>query len=473
MTDVKPLLSMAEPLARALEIIRANMQRDSAPLQHVLVVAPRGGGKTTFLRALSNTIAADQGLSARAAAALVGALEVGTAGPDHYIDRLAAAFDGGSVQTALDFGRFDEASWTAAVDRLEKARTKAAKSRRRLGVLLIDAFDDALKRGFAPKDVQSRLRRLLQSHPGVMLIGAVNSSDVQRDYDERLFQSFLEIDLPQITPADVARLAGPKRGGRIAAIVIEFIGGSLKRTQIMLDALTREPELPATALVTRLVAHEASGFEALLADLPIRQRRVLDALLVGGEPNRPTGLAELLGTTQADIADAVSLLGAARIIARTDTSTPRRAFYMVADRLFGFWYASQRGSPAYLADLADIVAIGGDPVGSHDGPPATATQGSRAAAYRALETWLDAQTDVGQAVKIAAAVLIKAPAAAALADAADLFAERAGADSAAAALLRAAQTQADAPTRPLHPDIATAMRLIRHAPIKAAAGRRT
>lgn len=40
MTDSQPLLSMSEPLARALEIIRANLQRDSAPLQHVLVVAP-------------------------------------------------------------------------------------------------------------------------------------------------------------------------------------------------------------------------------------------------------------------------------------------------------------------------------------------------------------------------------------------------------------------------------------------------
>lgn len=473
MTEGKPLLSMAGPLERALEIIRANMERDSAPLQHVLVVAPRGGGKTTFLRALSDTIAADTGLGARAAVALVSALEVGTAGPDHYIDRLTAAFDGSAVQATLDFGQFDEASWTTAVDRLDKARTKTAKSRRRLGVLLIDAFDDALRRGFAPKDAQSRLRRLLQSHPGVMLIGAVNSSDVQRDYDERLFQSFLEIDLPQIRPTDVTRLAGPKRGGRIAAIVTEFIGGSLKRTRILLDALAREPELAAPALIARLVAHEASGFEALLADLPIRQRRVLDALLVGGEPNRPTGLAELLGTTQADIADAVSQLGAARIIVRTDTSTTRRAFYMVADRLLAFWYASQRGSPAYLANLADIVAIDGDPVGAHDGPPATVTQGSRAAAYRALETWLDAQTDVGQAARIAAAALVKAPVAAVVADAADLLAERAGADSAATALLRAAQTQAEAPTRPLHPDIATAMRLIRHTPIQTVPRRRS
>ena len=473
MTEGKPLLSMAGPLERALEIIRANLERDSAPLQHVLVVAPRGGGKTTFLRALSDTIAADTGLGERAAVALVGALEVGTAGPDHYIDRLAAAFDGGAVQATLDFGQFDEASWTAAVERLDKARTKTAKSRRRLGVLLIDAFDDALRRGFAPKDAQSRLRRLLQSHPGVMLIGAVNSSDVQRDYDERLFQSFLEIDLPQITPADVTRLAGSRRGGRIAAIVTDFIGGSLKRTRILLDVLAREPELAASTLIARLVAHEASGFEALLADLPIRQRRVLDALLVGGEPNRPTGLAELLGTTQADIADAVSQLGATRIIARTDTSTTRRAFYIVADRLLAFWYASHRGSPAYLADLADIVAIGGDPVGAHDGLPATVVQGSRAAAYRALETWLDAQTDVGQAARIAVAALVKAPAAAVVADAADLIAERAGADSAATALLRAAQTQAEAPTRPLHPDIATAMRLIRHTLIQTVPRRRS
>ena len=472
MTDAKPLLSMAEPLARALEIIRANLQRETAPLQHVLVVAPRGGGKTTFLRALSDAIAADSRLGARAAVAIVGALEVGTAGPDHYIDRLASAFEGEMVQTTLDFGQFDEASWTAALGRLEKSRGKTARSRRRLGVLLVDAFDDALTRAFAPKDAQSRLRRLLQSDPGLMLIGAVNSADVQRDYDERLFQSFLEIDLPQVAPADMARRAGPKRGGGIAAIVIEFVGGSPRRAQIMLDALAREPGLSASVLIARLVAHEESGFDAVLAGLPIRQRRVLDALLVGGEPNRPTGLAELLGTTQADIADAVSQLAATRIIHKTETSTTRRAFYMVADRLLAFWYAGKRGSPAYLADLADIVAIAGVPAGQHDRPSFRAPQGSRAAAYRALETWLAGQTDVPQAVKSAAAALVNTSAAGVLEDAADLIAERAGADNAATVLLRAAATERETPTRAMHPDIATALRLIQELPKRIRTDRR-
>jgi len=90
--------------------------------------------------------------------------------------------------------------------------------------------------------------------------------------------------------------------------------------QVILDALRSEPALSAE-LTVHLAGYEKIGFEALLGGLPIRQRRVLDALLVGGEPNRPTGLAELLGTTQADIADSISQLATARIIRR---SRPRR-----------------------------------------------------------------------------------------------------------------------------------------------------
>ena len=119
------------------------------------------------------------------------------------------------------------------------------------------------------------------------------------------------------------------------------------------------------------------------------------------------------------------------------------------------------------------MAIGGDPVGTHSGPPATTTQGSRAAAYRALETWLAGQADAGQATKIAAAALVKAPAATVIADAADLFAERGGSDSAATALLRAAQSLLEAPTRPLHPDLATALRLIRQESKRGTATRRS
>jgi len=152
MSDAKPLLSVSEPLGRALEIVRSNLQRDDAPLQHVLVVAPRGGGKTTFLRALSEAIAADRDLGTRAAVANVSALEVGTAGPDRYMDRLAAAFDRSIVQPTLNFGQFDEASWIAALGRLDKARAKSVRGRRRLGVLMVDGFDDALTRAFAPKD---------------------------------------------------------------------------------------------------------------------------------------------------------------------------------------------------------------------------------------------------------------------------------------------------------------------------------
>ena len=455
MPDAKPLLSVSEPLGRALEIVRSNLQRDDAPLQHVLVVAPRGGGKTTFLRALSEAIAADGDLGTRAAVANVGALEVGTAGPDHYIDRLAAAFDRSIVQMTLNFGQFDEASWIAALGRLDKAHAKSVRGRRRLGVLLVDGFDDALTRAFAPKDAQSRLRRLLQSDSGLMLIGAANSSDVQRDYDERLFQSFLEIDLPQVSAADALRLAG-----RIVSIVVEFIGGSPRRVQIMLDALAREPELSASALVERLVGHEESGFDAVLAGLPIRQRRVLDALLVGGEPNRPTGLAELLGTTQADIADAVSLLAAAKIIVKSKASTTRRAYYMISDRLLAFWYARQRGGPAYLADLTDIVAIGGDIGAASIKPKIDFAKDTRAASYRALETWLSKQSDLDVASKIVAASLVRAAPSGALEDAADLLSQRI-APQAATALLRTAAAPDQATAMASHPDIETAIELLR------------
>jgi hypothetical protein len=461
MRDAGPLLPIAEPLQRAVEIIRANLQRNAAPLQHLLVVAPRGGGKTTFLKALHQSIISDQSLYPHTVVAMVGSLEVGTAGPDHYIDRLAAGFESGLVQSTLNFGLFDEASWTAALSRLHKARAKTSRRRRKLGVLLIDSFDDALTRAFAPKDAQSRLRRLLQSDPDLMLIGAVNNSDVQQNYDERLFQSFLEIDLPEFTPAQLARLATTPQGGRVATIVSEFIGGSPRRALIALNSVAVEPGISAAGLVGRLVAHEEIGFDALLAGLPIRQRRVLDALLVGGEPNRPTRLAELLATTQADIADAVRLLAQGKIIQRMPHSTTRKALYAAADRLFAFWYASQRGGPAYLAELADIVAIDRGAYGPRRAPQLGRTNHvSRAAGYRMLEAWIEGESNTELALKVAAAALVKSQAVGLLEDAADLLAARAGAESTVAALVRSAAAQTGTQAAQIHPDLATALRLL-------------
>jgi hypothetical protein len=456
------MLPIAEPLLRALEIVRANLQRHSAPLQHLLVVAPRGGGKTTFLKALHRSIVSDPNLRPHTVVAMVGSLEVGMAGPDRYIDRLAAGFEAGMVPSTSNFGLFDEASWTAALGRLHKARTKAGGRQRKLGVLLIDSFDDALARAFAPKDAQSRLRRLLQADSDLMLIGAVDNSDVQQNYDERLFQSFLEIGLPEFTPAQLARLASTPQGGRVASVVCEFIGGSPRRALIALNSAAVEHRISGAGLVGRLAAHEEIGFEALLAGLPIRQRRVLDALFVGGEPNRPTGLAELLATTQADIADAVRLLAQRKIIQRMPHSTTRKALYAAADRLFAFWYASQRGGPAYLAELADIVAIGRGLYGPRRTPRLGRTAHvGRAAGYRMLEAWIEGESDTELALKVAAAALVKSQAVGLLEDAADLFAARAGARSAVAALVRSAAAQAGAETAQIHPDLVTALRLLR------------
>lgn len=464
MTTVAPeserLLAIDAPLRQAIDIVRSNVKRDEAPQQHVLVVAGRGGGKTTFLNALAEVIASEHALRARTAVVVVGSLEVGTAGPDTYLDRITAALDKSEAQTRLDFGHHDEASWTAALARLEAARHKTSTMRRTLVVLLIDGFDDALKRAFAPKEAQSRLRRLLQSDRDLMLVGAVDNADVQHDYDERLFQSFLEIDLPAITPADIARLAPTPAAGVAAAIVMALIGGAPRRARIALDVLAREPDLAPSALIDRIIAHEIAAFEALLAPMPIRQRRVLDALLVGGEPNRPTGLAALLGTSQADIADAVRLLAAARVIDKTERSTTRRAFYKVADRLFAYWYARERGGAAYLGDLANIVAIATSG-GNRTKLSEVAAADSRAAAYRHLESWVRSQSDLELAAKMAAAALAPSTATGLIEDAADLFEELLGRQTAATAVLRAAAQASDRARSLDPPDVTSALRLLR------------
>lgn len=454
------LLAIDAPLRQAIDIVRSNLKRDEAPQQHVLVVAGRGGGKTTFLSAIAEAIASEPALRTRTAVILVGSLEVGTAGPDSYLDRITAALDSREAQTRLDFGHHDEASWTAALARLDAVRHKTTKTRRRLIVLLIDGFDDALKRAFAPKEAQSRLRQLLQSERDLMLVGAVDSADVQRDYDERLFQSFLEIDLPAIAPTDIARLAPTPAAGCTAASVTALLGGSPRRSQIALDVLKREPDLAPSALIDRIIAHETAAFEALLAPMPIRQRRVLDAILVDGEPNRPTGLAALLGTNQADIADAVRLLAADRVIDKTERSTTRRAYYKAADRLFAYWYARERGGPAYLADLADIIAFattGGEGAELSE----VAASDSRAVAYRCLESWADRQSDLGQAAKRAAAATIRSTAAGLLEDAADLFDERLGRPTAATILLRAAGQTSEKARNLEPPDVTTTLRVLR------------
>jgi len=100
-------------------------------------------------------------------------------------------------------------------------------------------------------------------------------------------------------------------------------------------------------------------YRALLQRIPANSKKILDALIRGGEPCSQSGLAERLGAKQSEIARAVSWLHDFGYIVVQAVKGSKEKPYIMADRLFAQFYRMrylQPGQQTQLAILAEFLA---------------------------------------------------------------------------------------------------------------------
>ncbi len=362
-----------DTLAQIVTAVRGNIS--AASIQHLILSAPRGYGKSFMMRHVQfelARIAQDEQLPLRTV--LMPEEMPHVREPESLLTELARAIEGGAGGDADLTWHEDEGElWEAATVRLETAMA-AAVGNGGLVVALVENFDALIKRAFA-RDIQStRLRELLTRRDSqLMLISASATGAFDRDYDKPLFQAFAEIKLepwtieqcltffarqriaagkPPLTPIAEAR----------ARAVSEFIGGTPRLATLLGDALLDDDVIGAAELLHRLVDELTPYYKERVEALPGRSQKLLDALLRFGEPASQTEIARRVSASgQNAIAGPFRDLIAERIIVGEKAPGSAERLFRVADRVFAHYYRRrvvQHGQNACpLEALVDLLAV--------------------------------------------------------------------------------------------------------------------
>ncbi len=339
-----------DDLKEILESVLKNLGASS--IQHLIVSAPRGYGKSFLLRHAQfeiERIARDEKLPL--ATVLMPEEMPHVKEPETLIREIARALSGGAAADAqLTWHEDDGEDFAAAAEALDKAIV-AKVGERGLSVAMVENFDLLLRRAF-PKEVQrSRLREFLAAPGGrLMLIAASASGAFDRDYDSRLFQAFREVALTPWTVDECLKFFDRQRRdagkpplddlarARARAVAL-FIGGAPRLATLIGNVLLGEDVLGAAELLRKLVDELTPYYKERIEALPGRSQKLLDALLRGGEPATPSEIARRVkAMSQSAIAGPLSDLVKERVAVSSKATGSAEALYRVADRVFAHYY---------------------------------------------------------------------------------------------------------------------------------------
>jgi len=363
-----------QPLEHILEIIRRNV--DAPSLQHVIVSAARGYGKSFFLRYVEvrlAEIAKNEQLPI--AMALLPEELPHVKEPGTLIAEIKRTFTKAPADTVgVRWVEDDGDAWDEAVAELDSAISKKFGGDRGLLVAGVENFDLLLRKAFGKSAQAGRLREFLTRRGNrMMLIAASARGAFDRDYDRPLFKAFEEIALepwtidqcldffraqrreakkPPLTEVQEAK----------AKAVATYIGGTPRLATMIGEALLEDDPLRAADLLEKLVDELTPYYKERVEVLPARSQGLLDALLRGGERCSATELARRVGApSQPAIAAPLDELKKDLVVTGEKAPDSAEVLLRVTDRVFAHYYRKrilshgQKTCP--LEALVDLLAV--------------------------------------------------------------------------------------------------------------------
>ncbi len=334
------------------EVLRTNI--DAPSCQHVLVVAPRGRGKTMLL--------------ARVAAGLRGnPVFARHLLPVRFMEESQEIYDlaGFWLETLFHLAREIEtdhpelarelsdthgalsARWReAGLEGIARAAVLDAADRlgRRL-VLMVENLQSLCET--VDDDFGWQLRGVLQSEPQVMLLATATSRfEALEDAAEPFFELFRIVHLQPLTTEECRRLwtvVGGQDLGRQEIRPLEILTGGNPRLLVVIAAFARHRSF--RQLMEELVAlvdEHTEYFRSHLEALPKNERRVYVALI---DLWQPSSTGEVAARARLDVRVASTMLG--RLIDRGAVIVEpdgggRKRLYAASERLFSIYYKLRR-----------------------------------------------------------------------------------------------------------------------------------
>ncbi len=363
--EIKATFVARQPLVDKL-ITMIERQPNGAGVQHVVIIAPRGMGKTTVLLMVKFTLK-DRGLTKNWQAVKFPEESYGIYDlADFWIQTLELL----AVETGDDAPRVQAEELKRKYpnnDDLQEAALAALKDWRRKHkkriVLLVENFDMILEQINDEQD-NARLRDVLMNDGTMMLIGGATTFFKEaRAYDQPLY-NFFQIEnladlkfeqMQQLLRSRAAEDALPNFDATLKANIgrlrtLEYFTGGNPRLVLMLYRVVTQSDLSEVRRgLEKLLDEVTPYYKAKIEVLPPQQRKILDHIArISGKTNE--------GLTPAEIAEAVRLspnqtsaqlkrlseLGYVRAINMRGRSVP----YTLAEPLYAIWHQMRFGRDA-------------------------------------------------------------------------------------------------------------------------------
>ena len=350
-----------------LEVLRRNI--DAPSCQHVLVVAPRGRGKTMLLARVAAELKTDEELSESL-------LPVRFMEESHEVLNIADFWLETLFHLARESAKHDpdlarELRETHA-DLIDRWREKELADRvlatvldasDRLGKKLVLMVENLQSIGEnVDDDFGWQLRGALQSEPQIMLLATATSRfKGLDDADQPFFEQFRILDLEPLDTEDCRRLWQVVTGDEVSEDGIrplEILTGGSPRLLVIVAEFAQHRSLSQLMeeLVT-LIDDHTEYFRSHLEVLASVERRVYLAVI---DLWQPSSVGEIAERARKDVRTVSTLLG--RLVNRGAViveGTGRKRLYVAAERLYSIYYKlrRERDEAAVVANLIHFMAV--------------------------------------------------------------------------------------------------------------------
>lgn len=353
-------------LGIVLDVVRHNL--DAPACQHVLLVAPRGRGKTMLLARVAAEVRTNAALSER----LV---------PVRFMEESQEVFDmgdfwlealfhlaGETAKTHPDLSQELSATQTdlagrwAREDLEDRARAAVLDAADRLDKKLVLMVENLQT---LSRDVDEnfgwKLRKTLQTEPRIMLLATATSRFAGLDdANEPFFELFRTVCLEPLDTEECRRVwqmvGGEDRGREIRPLQI-LTGGNPRLLVIVADfARHRSLRQLMEELVT-LIDDHTEYFRGHLEGFAKTERRVYLAVI---DLWRPSSTGEVARRARLDVRSVSALLK--RLVDRGAViveGSGRKRLYAAAERLYSIYYKlrRQRDEAAVVRSLIDFMVV--------------------------------------------------------------------------------------------------------------------
>ena len=339
-------------LDTVLEILQGNIESPSC--QHVLVVAPRGRGKTMLLARVAAELRTDDKFSRFLL-------------PVRFMEESHEIFDVADfwLETLFHLARESAASHPELAQELrethadlsgcwreralgDRARAVVLNAAERIGrklVLMVENLQTLC--GSVDDDFGWQLRAALQSESQIMMLASATSRfEGLEDAEEPFFELFRVIDLTPLTTEECRCLWQTVSGDRVSVQDVrplEILTGGNPRLLVVVASFSEHRSLRALMEeLVRLIDEHTEYFRGHLEALPKSERRVYIAIM---DLWQPSSTGEVAERARMDVRVVSTMLG--RLIDRgvvmPDRSTGRKKrLYSAAEPLYSIYYKLRR-----------------------------------------------------------------------------------------------------------------------------------